>query len=94
MTQDLNHTRFIMWVNEFDDLVSNPEVKAFMKNFQPYIQLRRMRWDGLISGTPFENHPYFANLPLLRQTLTRSGVGNLVRLLLTNRYGGVWVRGC
>ena len=83
-----------MWVNEFDDLVSNPEVKAFMKNFRPHIQLRRIQWDRLIAGTPFDNHPYFANLTLLRQTLTRSGVGNLLRLLLTNRYGGVWVRGC
>lgn len=82
-----------MWVNEFEDLTSNANVKAFFKNFHPYVQLRRMRWNDLVAGTPFENHPYFGDLPLLRKTLTRAAIGDLLRLLLAHRFGGAWVRG-
>lgn len=55
-----------MWVHEFQDLTSNPEVAQFFNNFRPYVQLRRIKWAELISGTPFENHSYFGNLPLVR----------------------------
>lgn len=91
-TQDLNHTRFIMWVNEFEDLTNNAEVGTFMKNFQPYVQLRRVRWNKLITNTPFDNHPYFSNLPVLQQTLPKAAVADLLRLLLGYKFGGVWVR--
>ena len=92
MTQDLNRTRFIMWVNDFSDLTSNPDVKAFFDNFHPYVQLRRIKWEQLIADTPFEHHSYFGNFSLLRETLHRACVSDLLRLLLVYHFGGVWVR--
>lgn len=92
VTQDLRRTRFIMWVLDFKDLTGQPEVKDFFDRFRAHVQLRRIRWRELTAGTPFEGHPYFGNLQVLRQTLTRAAIGDLLRLLLVHRYGGAWVR--
>ncbi len=80
-----------MWVLDFKDLTSQPEVEAFFDRFRAHVQLRRIRWGHLTSGTLFAGHPYFGDLQKLWQTLPRAAVGDLLRLLLLHRYGGVWV---
>lgn len=83
-TQDLDRTRMILWSN--DDLSTNPAVAAFIRDHPDNFATMKVDVDFLARGTAL------ARSSLLHRKDERAWVdGDLIRLLVTWEYGGVWI---
>ncbi|KAL5523208.1 hypothetical protein ACEPAF_1475 [Sanghuangporus sanghuang] len=83
-TQDLSHSRLILWSN--GDLRSNEMVRRWTRKYPDNFQLRIVDVESLAKGTALEGSD------LLYAMDSKAWVdGDLVRLLVTWAYGGVWV---
>lgn len=83
-TQDLSRAAMILWSNE--DLSKNPWVAAFLRNHPDSFSTKIVDVDLLARDTAL------ARSSLLRRKDDKAWVdGDLVRLLVTWEYGGVWI---
>lgn len=83
-TQDLAHSRLILWSN--GDLRSNEMVRRWARKYPDAFQLKIVDVELLAKGTALEGSD------LLYAKDSKAWVdGDLVRLLVTWAYGGVWV---
>ncbi|EJC97707.1 glycosyltransferase family 32 protein [Fomitiporia mediterranea MF3/22] len=83
-TQDLAHARLILWSN--GDLRSNEMVRRWTRKYPDAFQLRIVDVENLAKGTALEGSD------LLYAKDSKAWVdGDLVRLLVTWAYGGVWI---
>ncbi|KAI5123242.1 hypothetical protein M0805_001331 [Coniferiporia weirii] len=83
-TQDLTHARLILWSN--GDLRGNEFVRKWVRRYPEAFQLRVVDVESLAKGTALEGSE------LLYTKDSKAWVdGDLVRLLVTWAYGGVWV---
>lgn len=83
-TQNLEKTKFILWSN--GDLSQNEFVSPFLRKYPNSFSVQVVDVDVLARHTPL------AGSPSLRHQDKRAWVdGDIIRLLLTWEYGGVWV---
>ncbi|KAH9005501.1 glycosyltransferase family 32 protein [Lactarius hatsudake] len=78
------HSRLIMWSN--GDLSTNPLLASYVARYPDAFELRVANTRELSKGTPLENSP------LLSSSDKKAWLdGDLIRLLVIWREGGVWV---
>ncbi|KAG8900725.1 hypothetical protein FRB99_005798, partial [Tulasnella sp. 403] len=83
-TQDLDRASMILWSN--DDLSQNPWVASFLEAYPNAFSTKVVNVDHLAKDTAL------ARSSLLHRKDARAWVdGDLVRLLVTWEYGGVWI---
>ena len=83
-TQDIQRSKLILWSN--GDLSGNQVLQTWLKRFPDAFELRIVDIKDLSRGTELEGSP------MLQLNDKKAWVdGDLIRLLLLWRYGGVWV---
>ena len=83
-TQDIRHSKLILWSN--GDLSGNQVLQTWLKRFPEAFELGAVDIKELSRGTELEDSP------MLHLNDKKAWVdGDLIRLLLLWRYGGVWV---
>eukprot|EP00877_Chromochloris_zofingiensis_P011226 jgi/Chrzof1/6357/Cz18g05160.t1 len=91
MTQDLRHTKMIIWSPHVDQLLPN-QTKTFFESYKQYIEVRAWNYSQQIIGTPWEKDPFFGDHALVQKHLDTSATyADIVRLLLLHNYGGLWM---
>jgi len=85
-TQNLNRTTMILWTNGDGKLRANPHVARWLKAFPEAFEVRLINLNALAKGTELEGSH------LLNSQDARAWIdGDLLRLLVTWAFGGVWI---
>jgi hypothetical protein len=84
VTQPLEYTKMVVWSEE---KLSHPDLQELKNKYPNNVIFKILNFSKLAEGTCMHKNPVFAKF---MQTIRIQMKSDVVRVMLLNRYGGVW----